>query len=439
MLSVLRGVVADEVGTAFLELLEALATEKPRGSAASTAASSRCSPTRPSCPPSRSSATPGRTTCSTASWRPRRRSAAKPSGPARTGSANRCWSRSGATSAHSRRSTPWTRRASPAPPPTPPTPSRTTSGCPGTASSRSPTAPASSPRPASPSRSGSPPRMTGRAGRALAEHYARIGAGLFGRYRAFRWVREDGHGLGTATSSASLARPDPPGPARRLRPRARPRPPEHRAVPGRLPRQQRAALRRPRHRQVLHRQGAPQRARRARPAPRRGLQRRPRRLPLDHPAAPRPPGRFILFVDDLSFDEGERDYRGLKAVLEGSVEARPSNVVLYATSNRRHLVQERWTDRESTLSAEVHGQDTMQEKLSLSDRFGIGSSSPRRTSGATSRSSSRWLPSAASPSIPRCSADGPPVGRVAQRPERAHRAPVRRSPGRRAGMAPRRP
>ena len=83
------------------------------------------------------------------------------------------------------------------------------------------------------------------------------------------------------------------------------------------------------------------------------------------------PERFILFVDDLSFDEGERDYRGLKAVLEGSIEARPDNVVLYATSNRRRLVQERWTDRESALSAEVHGQDTMQEKLSLSDRFGI--------------------------------------------------------------------
>src|SRR5215212_2617001 len=83
------------------------------------------------------------------------------------------------------------------------------------------------------------------------------------------------------------------------------------------------------------------------------------------------PERFILFVDDLSFDEVERDYRGLKAVLEGSVESRPGNVVLYATSNRRHLVQERWTDRETTLAAEVHGQDTMQEKLSLSDRFGI--------------------------------------------------------------------
>ncbi|MFN8523254.1 MAG: ATP-binding protein [Chloroflexota bacterium] len=83
------------------------------------------------------------------------------------------------------------------------------------------------------------------------------------------------------------------------------------------------------------------------------------------------PEKFILFVDDLSFDEGERDYRGLKAVLEGSIEARPANVVLYATSNRRHLVQERWTDRESVLNAEVHGQDTMQEKLSLSDRFGI--------------------------------------------------------------------
>jgi predicted AAA+ superfamily ATPase len=83
------------------------------------------------------------------------------------------------------------------------------------------------------------------------------------------------------------------------------------------------------------------------------------------------PERFILFADDLSFDEGERDYRGLKAVLEGSVESRPNNVVLYATSNRRHLVQERWSDRESVTSAEIHGQDTMQEKLSLSDRFGI--------------------------------------------------------------------
>ncbi|HYU19374.1 MAG TPA: ATP-binding protein [Chloroflexota bacterium] len=83
------------------------------------------------------------------------------------------------------------------------------------------------------------------------------------------------------------------------------------------------------------------------------------------------PERFILFIDDLSFDEHEHDYRGLKAVLEGSIEARPPNVVLYATSNRRHLVQERWSDRESVLEAEVHGQDTLQEKLSLSDRFGI--------------------------------------------------------------------
>jgi hypothetical protein len=83
------------------------------------------------------------------------------------------------------------------------------------------------------------------------------------------------------------------------------------------------------------------------------------------------PEKFILFIDDLSFDEHERDYRGLKALLEGGIESRPPNVVLYATSNRRHLVQERWTDRETALNAELHGQDTMQEKLSLSDRFGI--------------------------------------------------------------------
>lgn len=78
--------------------------------------------------------------------------------------------------------------------------------------------------------------------------------------------------------------------------------------------------------------------------------------------------RFIIFIDDLSFESHETDYKYLKALLEGGVEARPENVVIYATSNRRHLVQERWRDRESP---EVHHQDSLQEKLSLSDRFGI--------------------------------------------------------------------
>lgn len=85
------------------------------------------------------------------------------------------------------------------------------------------------------------------------------------------------------------------------------------------------------------------------------------------------PRRFILFIDDLSFDEGETQYKYLKAVLEGSLESRPENVLLYATSNRRHLVQERFSDRPAFIaeSEEIHKLDTVQEKLSLSDRFGI--------------------------------------------------------------------
>ncbi len=82
--------------------------------------------------------------------------------------------------------------------------------------------------------------------------------------------------------------------------------------------------------------------------------------------------RFILFVDDLSFEEHETQYKALKAVLEGSLEARPENVVLYATSNRRHLVTEKFADRQhASLDEDVHPEDAAQEKLSLADRFGI--------------------------------------------------------------------
>jgi len=87
------------------------------------------------------------------------------------------------------------------------------------------------------------------------------------------------------------------------------------------------------------------------------------------------PQRFILFVDDLSFTEQEGQYRELKALLEGGLEARPKNVLVYATSNRRHLVQERFSDRQITghdqEQDDVRYMDTMQEKLSLADRFGI--------------------------------------------------------------------
>ena len=83
------------------------------------------------------------------------------------------------------------------------------------------------------------------------------------------------------------------------------------------------------------------------------------------------PQRFILFVDDLSFEEGETQYKDMKAVLEGGLEARPQNVVVYATSNRRHLIRELFVDRPAPDATEVHARDTVQEKLSLADRFGM--------------------------------------------------------------------
>ena len=80
------------------------------------------------------------------------------------------------------------------------------------------------------------------------------------------------------------------------------------------------------------------------------------------------PWRFILFCDDLSFEEGEASYRELKAILEGSIEARPENVLLYATSNRRHLMPEPMNDN---LGKEIHPEEAISEKLSLADRFGL--------------------------------------------------------------------
>lgn len=82
----------------------------------------------------------------------------------------------------------------------------------------------------------------------------------------------------------------------------------------------------------------------------------------------RPP--FIIFIDDLSFEDYETGYKGLKAVMEGGLQRQPLNVLIYATSNRRHLVKEYFTDR-SGPGEEIHTQDTRQEKLSLSDRFGL--------------------------------------------------------------------
>jgi predicted AAA+ superfamily ATPase len=80
--------------------------------------------------------------------------------------------------------------------------------------------------------------------------------------------------------------------------------------------------------------------------------------------------RFVIFVDDLSFEEHEVEYKALKALLEGSVEEPPENVRVYATSNRRNLIRESFSDREE-VSDDVHAHDTMQEKLSLAARFGL--------------------------------------------------------------------
>ncbi len=84
------------------------------------------------------------------------------------------------------------------------------------------------------------------------------------------------------------------------------------------------------------------------------------------------PQKFIIFVDDLSFEEDDDAFKALKVVLEGNITARPQNVVVYATSNRRHLVREFFEDRPRPQDIdEIHSWDTVQEKLSFSDRFGL--------------------------------------------------------------------
>lgn len=80
--------------------------------------------------------------------------------------------------------------------------------------------------------------------------------------------------------------------------------------------------------------------------------------------------KFIIYMDDLSFEEYEIEYKYLKAIIEGGLEKRPDNVLIYATSNRRHLVREKFSDKEERRD-DLHASDTVQEKLSLSARFGV--------------------------------------------------------------------
>ena len=82
--------------------------------------------------------------------------------------------------------------------------------------------------------------------------------------------------------------------------------------------------------------------------------------------------KFIIYMDDLSFEDDESDYKYLKAVIEGGVETKPENVLIYATSNRRHLIKETWKDRRDVeQDGDIHRSDTMEEKLSLANRFGV--------------------------------------------------------------------
>ena len=80
--------------------------------------------------------------------------------------------------------------------------------------------------------------------------------------------------------------------------------------------------------------------------------------------------RFIIYMDDLSFEDFEVEYKYLKAVIEGGLENKPDNVLIYATSNRRHLIREKFTDKEERRD-DLHSSDTVQEKLSLVNRFGV--------------------------------------------------------------------
>lgn len=82
--------------------------------------------------------------------------------------------------------------------------------------------------------------------------------------------------------------------------------------------------------------------------------------------------RYIIYMDDLSFEEFEIEYKFLKAVIEGGVETKPDNILIYATSNRRHLIKETWNDRsDMEVDNGIHRSDTIEEKMSLVNRFGV--------------------------------------------------------------------
>jgi uncharacterized protein len=199
----------------------------------------------------------------------------------------------------------------------------------------------------------------------LADHFARHGAGPFGRHRAFRWT--DGR-------PQAVLDPDPVSLAdlvayeREREPLVRNTerflaglPAHHALLYGQPGTGKSSTVK-----AVLNRYA--DRGLRLVEVAKEDLGALPRVLEALRGRAP----RFLLYVDDLSFEEHEVEYKALKALLEGSVEEPPGNVRVYATSNRRNLIRERFSDREEGgASDDVHARDTMQEKLSLSARFGL--------------------------------------------------------------------
>lgn len=197
----------------------------------------------------------------------------------------------------------------------------------------------------------------------LADYYARHGAGVFGRYRAFRWRGGRLH---------PVSNPDPVrleqligyeefgGPLVKNTERFLSGLPAHHALLYGLPGTGKSSTVK-----ALLNEYAGTGLRLVEVA-KEDLRDLPRILEELRGRGP----KFLLFVDDLSFEEHEVEYKSLKALLEGSVEEPPENVRLYATSNRRNVIRENFSDR-GELDDDVHVRDTMQEKLSLVARFGL--------------------------------------------------------------------
>ncbi|MCA1688532.1 MAG: ATP-binding protein [Actinobacteria bacterium] len=194
----------------------------------------------------------------------------------------------------------------------------------------------------------------------LADHYARHGAGRFGRYRAFRWR---GDGLQVVVEPDPVRFVELVGYEREREPLLRNTErflaglPAHHALLYGLPGTGKSST----VKAVLNEYA--DRGLRLVEVAKEDLGALPRVLETLRGRGP----RFVLFVDDLSFEEHEVEYKSLKALLEGSIERPPENVRVYATSNRRNLVRERFSERED----DVHARDTLQEKLSLAARFGL--------------------------------------------------------------------